>query len=175
MTVIASSEMKFAIGDSSLGLVLVAQSDKGIVAVLLGNDHDELRRELHTRFPFAKITHSDGAIDDLTAAVVSVVESPARGFDAMLDMRGSDFQRDVWRALRDIPAGSTVSYTDIANRIGRPRSVRAVAQACAANPIAVIVPCHRVVRRDGQLSGYRWGVERKRALLAREASVISRV
>lgn len=162
--------IRFAIRDSSLGLVLVAQSASGIRAVLLGDDRDALRRDLQQRFPLDTLTESDAALDALTAQVVSFVESPVRGLPAPLDMRGSDFQREVWNALRDIPPGSTTTYTDIACRIGRAKSVRAVAQACAANPLAVVVPCHRVLRRNGQLAGYRWGVERKRELLAREAA-----
>lgn len=162
--------MRFAIRDSSLGLVLVAQSANGISAVLLGDDRDTLRLDLQQRFPFAALTASDAELDSLAAAVVSFIESPTGSIDATLDMRGSDFQRDVWHALREIPVGATTTYTDIAIRIGRPKSVRAVAQACAANPLAVVVPCHRVLRLDGQLSGYRWGIERKRELLAREAS-----
>lgn len=162
--------IRFAIRDSSLGLILVAHSASGITAVLLGDDREALRHDLQQRFPLAMLMDGDTTLDALTADVVSLVESPARDLDAMLDMRGSDFQREVWRALREIPPGSTATYTEIATRIGRPKSVRAVAQACAANPLAVVVPCHRVLRSDGQLSGYRWGVERKRALLAREAT-----
>ena len=162
--------MRVAIRDSSLGLVLVAQSANGICAVLLGDDREALRLDLQKRFPSTTPRESDTTLDLLATQVVQLIESPARGLDAPLDMRGSGFQRDVWRALRDIPSGSTATYTDIANRIGHPTSVRAVAQACAANPLAVVVPCHRVLRRDGQLSGYRWGVERKRELLAREAT-----
>lgn len=161
--------MQFAVAACSLGLVLVARSDQGVSAVLLGDDRDALCRDLQKRFPFATLMEGDATLAALTADVIGLMESPAHDFAATLDMRGSDFQRDVWRALREIPAGSTVTYTDIAKRIGRPKSVRAVAQACAANPLAVVVPCHRVLRRDGQLSGYRWGMERKCALLAREA------
>lgn len=164
-----SNEMQYALGHSSIGMVLVARTAAGISAVLLGDDGDELRADLQARFPFATLRHGDAALDALTADVVRFVESPARGLHAALDMHGSEFQREVWCALREIPAGATASYTDIAVRIGRPGAVRAVAQACAANPLAVIVPCHRVLRRDGQLSGYRWGIERKRTLLARES------
>ncbi|HEY5085912.1 MAG TPA: methylated-DNA--[protein]-cysteine S-methyltransferase [Gemmatimonadaceae bacterium] len=162
--------MRFAVSDSSLGLVLVAQSAKGISAVLLGDDRDTLRDDLQHRYPFATLTDGDTTLDALCADVVNLVESPLRGLNATLDMRGSEFQREVWRALRSVPAGSTTTYTEVARRIGSPKSVRAVARACAANPLAVVVPCHRVLRRDGQLSGYRWGIERKRELLAREAA-----
>ncbi|HEV2643713.1 MAG TPA: methylated-DNA--[protein]-cysteine S-methyltransferase [Candidatus Elarobacter sp.] len=164
-----ASELQVAFGESSLGAVLVARSISGIAAVLLGDDSDALRRDLQERFPLTTLTNGDATLEALVANVVRFVESPARGLDATLDMRGTEFQRQVWCALREIPAGSTATYTDVAERIGRPRSVRAVAQACAANPLAVVVPCHRVLRRDGQLSGYRWGIERKRALLGREA------
>lgn len=166
-----ATTMRVVIRESSLGLVLIAQSANGISAVLLGDDRNALRLDLQDRFPSATLRESDAPLDLLATQVVQMIESPARGLDAPLDVRGSAFQRDVWGALRDIPAGSTATYTDIANRIGRPRSVRAVARACAANPLAVVVPCHRVLRIDGQISGYRWGVERKRELLAREAGL----
>ncbi len=165
-----ATTMRVAMRHSSLGRVLVAQTAHGISAILLGDDPAVLRLDLQNRFPSATLQESDAALDLLATQVVQMIESPARELDAPLDMHGTGFQRDVWCALRDIPAGSTATYTDIANRIGRPKSARAVAQACAANPLAVVVPCHRVLRRDGQLSGYRWGVERKRELLAREAT-----
>jgi len=163
--------LQVAIGESSLGLVLVARSAAGITAVLLGDDRDALRRDLRERFPLARLVDGGAPMSELVAWVTDFVESSARDLDVPLDMRGTEFQRSVWTALREIPAGSTASYTEIAKRIGRPNSVRAVAQACAANALAVLVPCHRVVRSDGALSGYRWGVERKRALLEREAVV----
>lgn len=162
-------EMQVTIGESSLGLVLVAQGANGVIAVLLGDDRDALRRDLEARFPDAMLTDRDAKLDERTAEVIRLVESPEHSINAPLDMRGSEFQRKVWQALREIPAGKTASYTDVASRIGRPRSVRAVAAACAANHLAVVVPCHRVVRSNGQLAGYRWGVERKRTLLNREA------
>lgn len=168
-----TGEMKVAIGDSALGLVLVARSAAGISAVLLGDDRDALRHDLQRRFPGATLVEGDAALTALAARVIQMVESPARDVDGLelpLDPRGTAFQRTVWQALREIPAGSTATYTEIASRIGMPRSVRAVAQACAANALAVVVPCHRVVRSDGGLSGYRWGVQRKRALLDREAA-----
>jgi len=138
----------------------------------MGDDREELTRDLQVRFPHANAIGDDGDCEELIAKVVEFVETPAVGLDLPIDVKevkGTAFQRRVWEALRDIPAGSTASYTDIANRIGSPRSVRAVAQACGANALAVAIPCHRVVRGDGALSGYRWGVERKRMLLDREA------
>ncbi len=162
-------QMQVTIGETSLGSVLVAQSANGLIAVLLGDDRDVLRRDLESRFPDAVLTESDAAFDERTAEVIRFVDSPAHVLNAPLDMHGSEFQRKVWKALREIPAGKTASYADVANSIGRPTSARAVATACAANHLAVVVPCHRVVRSDGQLSGYRWGIERKRALLRREA------
>jgi len=162
----AHSEIHYAVNPSSLGLVLVAQSAKGVCAVLLGDDLQTLQRDLKERFPEANLIEGDAA---LATQVIGTLESPARGIDVPLDPQGTEFQQSVWKALREIPAGTTASYTDIANRIGLPKSARAVAQACAANPLAVVVPCHRVVKSDGKLSGYRWGVERKRALLEREA------
>jgi len=164
----ADTEIRFAIGECSLGSILVAQSERGVCAIFLGGDPDELAHELQDRFPRAHLIGGDGEFEQLVAKVVGFVEAPALGLDLPLDVRGTAFQQRVWQALKEIPAGSTASYTDIANGIGSPKSVRAVAQACAANALAVAIPCHRVVRTDGALSGYRWGVERKRALLDRE-------
>lgn len=166
-----AEKIRFAIGESSIGLVLVAQGDQGVMAVLIGDDRDALRNDLVGRFPGATLLAGNADIDVPTARVIEYIESPTRQLDMAMDMRGSDFQLEVWRALRNIPAGSVASYTDIARIIGRPNAVRAVAAACAANPLAVVVPCHRVVRRDGGLAGYRWGTERKRALLDRESVV----
>ncbi len=166
----ASTDIRFAIGQCSLGAILVAQSARGVCAILIGDDPDVLARDLQDRFPNAHLIGGDGEFEQLVARVVGFVEAPAIGLDLPLDLRGTAFQQRVWQALREIPAGRTASYTDIAQRIGVPASVRAVAQACGANPLAVAIPCHRVVRLDGGLSGYRWGVERKRALLDREAS-----
>ena len=165
-----NAEIRFAVGECALGSVLVAGSDRGVCAILLGDDADALRRELRDRFPRARLTGGDAAFEGRVVEVVRFVETPGRGLDLPLDLRGTAFQRRVWQALRAIPAGKTASYTDIARRIGAPKSVRAVAQACAANAIAVAIPCHRVVRSDGALAGYRWGVERKSALLQREAA-----
>ncbi|HLW91554.1 MAG TPA: bifunctional DNA-binding transcriptional regulator/O6-methylguanine-DNA methyltransferase Ada [Roseiarcus sp.] len=164
----ADAEIKFAIGQCSLGAILVARSQKGVCAILLGDDPEQLIRDLQDRFPKAKLIGGDKTFEALVAKVVGFVEAPALGLDLPLDLRGTAFQQRVWDALRKIPAGETASYAEIAKRIGAPTSIRAVAQACSANTIAVAIPCHRVVRKDGDVSGYRWGVERKRALLAKE-------
>ena len=163
------TNIRFAVGECSLGSILVAQSGRGICAILLGDEPDSLVRELQDQFPKANLIGGDAGFERLVAKIVGFVEAPALGLDLPLDVRGTAFQQRVWQALRKIPAGSTASYTDIAKRIGSPNSVRAVAQACGANRLAVAIPCHRVVRSDGALSGYRWGVERKRALLEKEA------
>lgn len=162
------TEIRFAIGQCSLGAILVACSSRGVCAILIGDDPDALARELQDRFPNADLIGGDAAFEDLVAKVVGFVEAPQTGLDLPLDLRGTAFQQRVWQALRGIPCGETASYAEIARRIGAPRSVRAVAQACAANKLAVAIPCHRVVRTDGDVSGYRWGVPRKRALLAKE-------
>jgi AraC family transcriptional regulator of adaptative response/methylated-DNA-[protein]-cysteine methyltransferase len=165
----AGTEIRFAIGQCSLGAILVARSERGVCAILMGDDPDVLVRDLQDRFAQARLVGGDTAFEQWVAQVVGFVEEPRLGLHLPLDLRGTAFQQRVWRALRDIPSGQTASYTEIADRIGAPKAVRAVAQACAANPLAVAIPCHRVVRSDGGLSGYRWGVERKRALLEREA------
>ena len=165
----ANTEIRFAIGECSLGSILVARSARGICAISLGDDPETLARELQDRFPQARLIGDDARFAALVAQVVGLVEAPRVGLDLPLDVRGTAFQRRVWEALRRIPPGSTASYAEIAERIGAPKSVRAVAQACGANPLAVAIPCHRVVRQDGNLSGYRWGVQRKQALLEREA------
>lgn len=162
--------IKFAIGECSLGAILVAATDKGVCAILLGDDPEALARDLQDRFSRAELIGADAGFEALVAKVVGFVEQPGLGLDLPLDVRGTAFQQRVWQALREIPAGETAGYAQIAEKIGSPKAVRAVAQACAANAIAVAIPCHRVVRTDGALSGYRWGVERKRALLDREAA-----
>jgi AraC family transcriptional regulator of adaptative response/methylated-DNA-[protein]-cysteine methyltransferase len=162
-------QIRFAVGECALGSILVAQSGRGICAILLGDDPDSLLRELQDRFPRAGLIGGDDAFEKVVAKVVGFVETPRLGLELPLDIRGTAFQRRVWQALRKIPAGKTVSYTDIARRIGSPQAVRAVAGACAANALAVAIPCHRVVRNDGALSGYRWGIERKRVLLDKES------
>lgn len=166
----AGTEIRFAAGQCSLGAILVASSERGICAILLGDDGDALVRDLAARFPRAKRLRADAHFERSLAQVVALVEAPNLGLDLPLDLRGTAFQQRVWQALRAIPAGSTVSYTELAARIGAPRAVRAVAHACASNPIAVAIPCHRVVRSNGDPAGYRWGLERKRALLEKEAA-----
>jgi AraC family transcriptional regulator of adaptative response/methylated-DNA-[protein]-cysteine methyltransferase len=161
--------IRFAVGQCSLGAILVAASDRGVCAILMGDDAAALVRDLEDRFPEAQLLGGDAEFERLVANVVGFVEAPGLGLELPLDLRGTLFQQRVWRALAQIPAGTTASYTEIAQRIGAPRAVRAVALACGKNPIAVAIPCHRVVRSDGALSGYRWGIERKRALLEREA------
>ncbi|OYW52409.1 MAG: hypothetical protein B7Y80_18430 [Hyphomicrobium sp. 32-62-53] len=161
------ADLRFGAGAFSLGHVLVAETGAGIAAVLIGADTAELLADLTARFPGARIEPGAVGLD----AVLTVIESPARGFAGPLAVRGTDFQQRVWTALTAIPAGETRSYTEVAQAIGAPAAVRAVAGACAANPIAVLIPCHRVLRGDGSLAGYRWGVERKRALLARERAL----
>jgi AraC family transcriptional regulator of adaptative response/methylated-DNA-[protein]-cysteine methyltransferase len=168
----ANETIRFAIGQCSLGAILVARSERGVCAISLGDDADVLVRDLQDRFPRAELVGADAQFEQWVARVVGFVEAPCVGLDLPLDVRGTAFQQRVWQALRAIPAGETVSYTELASRIGAPKAVRAVAGACAANALAVAIPCHRVVRNDGALSGYRWGVERKRALIAREAAPV---
>ncbi|MBD5804227.1 Bifunctional transcriptional activator/DNA repair enzyme Ada [Azoarcus sp. Aa7] len=166
----ARQQIRFAVGECSLGAILVASTARGVCAILIGDDPGILVRDLQDRFPRAELIGSDTDYERVVATVVGFVEAPKLGLDLPLDLRGTAFQLRVWQALQEIPAGATASYTEIARRIGAPAAVRAVAGACAANPLAVAIPCHRVVRSDGGLSGYRWGIERKRLLLAREAA-----
>jgi AraC family transcriptional regulator of adaptative response/methylated-DNA-[protein]-cysteine methyltransferase len=163
-----NQRIRFAVGQCTLGAILVAQSERGICAIALGDDPDALVHELQDQFPRAELAGGDAAFEQSVAQVVGLVEAPAVGLALPLDVRGTAFQERVWQALRAIPPGQTATYSEIAERIGAPQAVRAVASACAANRIAVAIPCHRVVRRDGALSGYRWGVARKRELLRRE-------
>lgn len=167
----ANEEIRFAVGETSLGAILVASSKKGVASILLGADPDVLVRNLQDRFPKARLIGADGDYEALVATIVGFVEAPNLGLDLPLDVRGTAFQQRVWQALQGIPVGQTVSYAEVARRIGSPKAVRAVAGACAANNLAVAIPCHRVVRNDGSLSGYAWGVERKRVLLDREAAL----
>ena len=162
------ARIRFAVGQSALGAVLVAQSERGLCAILLGDDPEALLRDLQDRFPKAELVGGEPGFERVVATVVGFVEAPRLGLDLPLDIRGTAFQQRVWQALRELAPGETASYTDIARRIGAPTASRAVAGACAANALAVAIPCHRVVRTDGGLSGYRWGVARKRELLARE-------
>jgi len=165
----ARATIQFVVGSCRLGEFLVAQSERGICAILLGNDAQSLIHELETLFPNSSLDVGDESFAERVAQVVSALEHPGQQVALPLDIQGTAFQQQVWQALRQIPAGQTASYSDIAQRIGKPQAVRAVAGACAANKLAVVIPCHRVVRNDGALSGYRWGVDRKRQLLEIEA------
>jgi len=170
----SNADIRFAVGECSLGSILVARSQRGICAIWLGDDPDQLVRDLQDRFPHARLSGGDPDFEQWVAQVVGFVEAPSLGLNLPLDVRGTAFQQRVWQALRDIALGATASYADIAHRIGAPTAVRAVAQACGANLLAVAIPCHRIIRRDGDLSGYRWGAERKRELLRREATAPTR-
>lgn len=165
----AGTEIRFAVGKCSLGSILVAASDRGICAISLGDDPEVLVRELQDRFPRAQLIGADAEFEEYIAQIVGYVDNPVLGLDLPLDIRGTAFQQRVWQVLREIPAGSTATYTEVAKRIGAPKSARAVARACATNVLAIAIPCHRVVRTDGSLSGYRWGIERKRRLLKKES------
>ena len=165
----ANRRICFAVGQCSLGAILVAASERGVCCVLLADDPEELVRDLERRFPHAELIGGDDAFERVVASVVGLVEAPHAGLALPLDLQGTLFQQRVWKALAEIPAGDTTTYAELAERIGAPAAVRAVARACAQNPVAVAIPCHRVVRKDGDLAGYRWGIERKQALLAREA------
>jgi AraC family transcriptional regulator, regulatory protein of adaptative response / methylated-DNA-[protein]-cysteine methyltransferase len=162
--------ISYATGESALGQVLVARSVSGVCAILIGAGNDELVADLAVRFPKAKLVAKDVVVNDDLAKVIRFVDKPSEGLDLSLDLRGTPFQRRVWEALRTIPIGTTTTYTELARSIGVPNSVRAVAAACAANPIALAVPCHRVVGSNGDLAGYRWGVGRKRELIKKEAT-----
>jgi AraC family transcriptional regulator of adaptative response/methylated-DNA-[protein]-cysteine methyltransferase len=164
----ANEKIRFAVGECSLGSILVAATERGVCAVLLGDDPNELTHDLERRFPQATLIGGDHDFERVVAQMVGLVEDPRRELNLPLDIRGTALQERVWKALRAVPAGGAVTYTELAAKIGAPGAVRAVASACAANPVAVAIPCHRVIRRDGELAGYRWGVERKRALLERE-------
>jgi AraC family transcriptional regulator of adaptative response/methylated-DNA-[protein]-cysteine methyltransferase len=162
--------IRYDTGGCSLGTVLVAASERGLCAIMLGDEPTPLIADLRARFPHAQVTEDTVAMRKMLAGVTRLVETPALGLDLPLDARGTPFQRYVWQALSEVPAGATASYGEIAKRIGRPKEAKEVAEACAANPLAVAIPCHRIVKADGSISGYRWGVKRKRALLAREAA-----
>lgn len=164
-----NTQIHFALAECSLGSILVASSSKGVCAISLGSDQDQLLRELQDRFPRSDLIGGDAAFETLVAKVVGFIDAPKFGLDLPLDVQGTAFQQRVWQALREIPYGTTVTYSELANKIGMPKAVRAVASACAANTLAVAIPCHRVIRQDGSLTGYRWGIERKKALLEKEA------
>ena len=161
-------EVRYATAESELGCVLVARSDKGVCAILLGDDANGVADDLRLRIPAARVEQGDDACSYIAVTLAAHVEDPSVPLDFTLDARGTPFQIRVWKALRAIPTGMTVSYTELARQVGAPEAVRAVASACGANPVALAVPCHRAVSKDGSLGGYRWGVERKRALLDRE-------
>jgi AraC family transcriptional regulator of adaptative response/methylated-DNA-[protein]-cysteine methyltransferase len=167
----STDTIRFAAGRCGLGALVVARSDRGLCAILLGDEPEALIADLERRYPGAIHARHDPELTDALDRVATLIENPAAELGLPLDLRGSDFMKEVWQALRDIPVGVTATYGEVARRIGAPVSARAVARACAANPLAVAVPCHRVVGADGGLSGYRWGVNRKRALLAREAAL----
>jgi len=169
----SDQEIRFALGQCALGAILVARSARGICAISLGDQPDALLRELQDRFPNARLIGGDASFEREVALVVGFVEAPGTGLGLPLDVRGTAFQQRVWQALCDIPAGCTASYTELAALIGQPAAVRAVASACAANTLAVAIPCHRVVRQDGSLSGYRWGVARKKTLLEQERDALA--
>lgn len=164
----ADEEIRFAIAETSLGALLVAASEKGVCSILMGDNPEKLLQDLQDRFTRARLVGGDAKFEKMVAKVVGLVERPRKDLDLPLDIRGTVFQQRVWKALTTIPAGKTASYAQIARKIGKPSAVRAVAQACAANNLAIAIPCHRVVKTDGGLSGYRWGVARKQELLARE-------
>lgn len=163
--------IKFALGECNLGHILVAATDKGVCAISLGDDPESLLNEFQDAFPNAELIGADEAFEKKVALVVGFVEDPRLKFPLPLDIRGTAFQQAVWQVLQTIPFGKTYTYTEIAEKLGRPKSVRAVANACGANALAIAIPCHRVIRSDGSLSGYRWGLDRKRKLIDLEASV----
>ncbi len=163
------SKIYFALAVCSLGTLLVAQSPIGVCAILLGDDPEQLLNNLQDKFPNAELIGGNDDFEQLVAQVVGFIEAPEIGLNLPLDIQGTAFQQRVWQALRNIPVGETKSYSDIAEKIGQPSAVRAVANACGANMLAVAIPCHRVVRSNGDLSGYRWGIDRKQALLLKEA------
>jgi AraC family transcriptional regulator of adaptative response/methylated-DNA-[protein]-cysteine methyltransferase len=165
----ASPSLRIAIGNSSLGLVLVAASSKGVSVIEIGDDRATLMRDLRQRFPAAQMNEPDAQTNSFLSRVIAGIESPAQPIEVPIDIAGTAFQQKVWRALRNIPRGSTTTYAELASAIGHPSAARAVGTACGANPVAVVIPCHRVITSDGRISGYRWGVERKRLLLEREA------
>lgn len=166
----ADTQIHFALAECSLGSILVAASDKGICAISIGNDPEPLLHELQDRFPSSNLIGGDADFEALVAKVIGFIEAPKIGLELSLDIQGTAFQQRVWQALREIPYGEAATYSDIASKIGMPKAARAVASACAANTLAVAIPCHRVIRQDGSLSGYRWGIERKKALLEKEAN-----
>lgn len=164
----SNSEIFFAIGECSMGAILAAQTKRGVCAILIGNDAGQLVQDLQDKFPKAKLVGDAPEYQEVMAQIVALVENPKSGLDLPLDIRGTAFQKRVWKALQQIPPGATITYKEVAEKIGSPKAARAVAQACGANSLAIMIPCHRVVRNDGSLSGYRWGIDRKRTLIERE-------
>jgi AraC family transcriptional regulator of adaptative response/methylated-DNA-[protein]-cysteine methyltransferase len=165
----AAATIGFAIAPCSLGFVIIAVSEQLIRSIMVGDDPEMLVSDLQNQFPNDAIEVNQNDDAGLVAKVLDLIEHPDQGVALPIDVRGTDFQMRVWDALKKVPAGTTVSYTFLAEQIGAPNAVRAVAQACAANPLAVAIPCHRAVRANGDLAGYRWGIDRKRSLLEREA------
>jgi AraC family transcriptional regulator of adaptative response/methylated-DNA-[protein]-cysteine methyltransferase len=171
----ANEEIRFVVGESSLGSILVASSVKGVVSILISEDPVRLLADVQSRFPRAHFVPGGQGDQTLLLRVVDFVEEPTPDLDVPLDIRGSAFQRRVWQAVRDIPMGQTATYTEVADRIGAPRAARAVGNACSTNSLAIAVPCHRVLRRNGSVSGGDfWGEERRRVLLNREAEAVSK-
>jgi AraC family transcriptional regulator, regulatory protein of adaptative response / methylated-DNA-[protein]-cysteine methyltransferase len=166
---IAVDILSYATGECALGRVLVARGVDGVCAILIGAEHDEVEADLAARFPQAMLVVNEAVVHDDLAKVIRFVDNPAAGLNLTLDMRGTPLHRRVWEKLRAIPVGRTVTYTELARWISPLTSARVVAGACAANLIALAIPCHRVVRSDGDLAGYRWGIERKRELIRKEA------
>jgi AraC family transcriptional regulator of adaptative response/methylated-DNA-[protein]-cysteine methyltransferase len=166
-----NKSIEYTIKNSSLGSVLVARSESGICAILMSDESELLVDDLHVCFPNASIEKGNGQLETIAGKVVDFIENPKDELNVTLDIGGTDFQRKVWNALQNVPLGTTVSYKDIAKKLRKPRSVRAVAGACAANKLAVVIPCHRVVKSDGKLSGYRWGTDRKQKLLVLEGAI----
>lgn len=160
-----SATIRFSAAQCSMGSILVAVSQLGICAIMLGDDPNTLIVDLQKRFPNSELIAGERELETVVMQVIAFVEQPQRGLNLPLDAAGTAFQKSVWQQLREIPFGQTRSYLEIAHGIGKPTATRAVAQACGANPIAVAIPCHRVVRADGSLSGYRWGIARKAKLL----------
>jgi AraC family transcriptional regulator of adaptative response/methylated-DNA-[protein]-cysteine methyltransferase len=165
----AADDIRFAFATFSLGTVLVAASDKGVAAILMGDDRAALTRELTSAFPIAHLADDEAGLGDMTAKVVAFLEAPHKGLDLPLDIRGGALEQAVWQALGAVPAGETITYGQIAKSLPLPATAQEVGAACAANVLAVVIPCHRVVKADGSISGYRWGVQRKRKLINREA------
>ena len=164
--------IEYSATDSSFATILVARSEQGVCTILLGATPAELYADLQQRLPNAELSKNDQALAPYLKQVTDFLDTPLTPLDFLLDIQGSDFQKSVWAVLQSIPLGQTLSYSDVAARLHKPTAARAVANACAANPLALAIPCHRIVRADGEISGYRWGVERKRVLLAKEQQAV---